>query len=270
MEYVFDPDTVHECAMDSLGRPKPDMFDAFASAMEGPYPGRLDLDQPWIFSNAGGAMIQMKLYYASIFEYIMIWGTPIGSEGHSGRHAVGFWDTVIDGEMWYYGEGQFDKRVYRPGDRVYVGPNQARAMNFTTGVWAVEYARGPLPLSIPFGLADELVSTLDLATAAQTLSQYASLVGHHWSQPHTDGSQPSTVRRTVGTVLANVGRTVTRLIRPPEPDDEIPSDSPRPRPLTVVPTDTSPGSAATPARAPRSGAAAARPRKRPGGSASRG
>ena len=158
MAYVFDPDIVHECSLASLDKPKPMMFDAFAEAMEDKYPGRLDLDQPWIFSNAGGAMIQMKLYYASIFEYIMIWGTPIGSEGHSGRHAVGFWDTVIDGEMWYYGEGQFDKRVYRPGDRVYVGPNQARAMNFTTGVWAVEYARGPLPLSIPFGVADELVS----------------------------------------------------------------------------------------------------------------
>src|SRR6185369_4542444 len=110
---------VLECALASLDKPKPVMFDAFAGAMEGKYPDRLDLDQPWIFSNAGGAMIQMKLYYASIYEYIMIWGTPIGSEGHSGRHAVGFWDTVIDGEMWYYGEGQFDKRVYRPGDRVY-------------------------------------------------------------------------------------------------------------------------------------------------------
>ena len=53
------------------------MFDAFAIAMEDKYPGRLDLDQPWIFSNAGGAMIQMKLYYASVFEYIMIWGTWI-------------------------------------------------------------------------------------------------------------------------------------------------------------------------------------------------
>ena len=55
------------------------MFDAVAAAMDERYPGRLDHDQPWIFSNAGGAMIQMKLYYASGFEYIMIWGTPIGS-----------------------------------------------------------------------------------------------------------------------------------------------------------------------------------------------
>jgi len=257
MAYVFDPDIVHECSLSSLGTAKPGMFDAFAQAMEARYPGRLDLDQPWIFSNAGGAMIQMKLYYASIFEYIMIWGTPIGSEGHSGRHAVGFWDTVIDGEMWYYGEGQFEKRVYGPGDRVYVGPNQARAMNFTTGVWAVEYARGPLPLSIPFGLADELVSTLDFATAAQTLSQYASLVGRHWSQPHPDGAEPSVVRRTVGTVLSMVGRTVTGLVRPPEPDDEIPSD-------------TSPASAATATPRRLAAVADARPRKRPGGSTARG
>jgi C-8 sterol isomerase len=228
MAYVFDPDTVHECALACVGEPKPAMFDAFATAMGENYPGRLDLSQPWIFSNAGGAMIQMKLYYASIFEYIMIWGTPIGSEGHSGRHAVGFWDTVIDGEMWYYGEGQFDKRVYRPADRVYVGPNQARAMNFTDGVWAVEYARGPLPLSVPFGVADELVSTLDFATAAQTLSIYASLIGGHWLRPHADGSPSGPVRRTLGLALATVAPIVTRLVRPPDPDDTIPAD-PKPR-----------------------------------------
>ena len=47
-------------------------------------------------------------------------------------------------------------------------------MNFTDGVWAVEYARGPLMLSMPFGLADELLSTLDFSTALQTLSMYTS------------------------------------------------------------------------------------------------
>lgn len=223
MDYVFDPGVVHECALPCLGKPKPAMFDVFAEAMEQHYPRRLRLDQPWIFSNAGGAMIQMKLYYASTFEYIMIWGTPIGSEGHSGRHAVGFWDTVIDGEMWYYAEGQFEKKVYAPGDRVYVGPNQARGMNFTTGVWAVEYARGPLPLSVPFGLADGLVSTLDFASVAQTLSIYAALVGHHWQQPGTDGAAPSQWRRNLGGVVHRAGQKLTRRLRPPEPDDEIPS-----------------------------------------------
>jgi hypothetical protein len=100
-------------------------------------------------------------------------------------------------------------------------------MNFTDGVWAVEYARGPLPLSVPFGVADELLSTLDFATAAQTLSIYASLVGHHWRQPHADGSGPSLLRQSIGSLLNSVGPAVTRLVRPPEPNDEIPSDTSR-------------------------------------------
>lgn len=230
--------------MVGLGLPKPAMFDAVADAMAERYPGRLDFDQPWIFSNAGGAMIQMKLYYASIFEYIMIWGTPIGSEGHSGRHAVGFWDTVLDGEMWYYGEGQFEKRAYKPGDRVYVGPNQSRAMNFTTGVWALEYARGPLPLSVPFGLADGLVSTLDFASVGQTLSIYAALVGHAWQQPLPDGRPPSPVRQRVGAALAKAGNAITRRIRPAEPNDEIPDDTSRgfvPWPLPPAGAETTIG-----------------------------
>jgi hypothetical protein len=173
---VFDPQVVHECSMKCLGLPKPQMFEVFAQSLAEHYPKILDFKQPWIYSIAGGAMIQIKLYYASMTEYIMIWGTPIGSEGHSGRHCAGFWDTVIDGEMWYYGEGEFEKKVYKPGDRVYVGPGQARAMNFTNGVWAVEYARGFIPLSMPFGIASEIFICFDFLTATQTVSLYTDLV----------------------------------------------------------------------------------------------
>jgi hypothetical protein len=173
---VFDPEIVHECSLKCLGLPKPEMFDVFAQSLAEHYPKTLDFKQPWIYSIAGGAMIQMKLYYASPTEYIMIWGTPIGSEGHSGRHCTGFWDTVIDGEMWYYGEGEFEKKIYKPGDRVYVGPGQARAMNFTDGVWAVEYARGFIPFSIPFGLFSAVWICYDFITSTQTWTLYSDLV----------------------------------------------------------------------------------------------
>jgi C-8 sterol isomerase len=219
-KFVFDPDVVHECSLACLGKPKPEMFDVFADALDARVPGVLDRGQPWLYSIAGGAMIQMKLYYASISEYIMIWGTPIGSEGHSGRHFAGFWDTVIDGETWYCGEGQFEKTVYKPGDRIYVGPGQARAMNFTDGVWAVEYARGFIPYSVPFGIADELLSCFDWVTAAQTLTLYTDLVcqsiGH--GRPML---APATSR------VSAVARNLTqRLVPPPEvqpiPKDNIP------------------------------------------------
>jgi len=219
-KYIFDPDVVHACSMQALDKKKPAMFDAFADAMEVHYPNLLDRDQPWIYSIAGGAMIQMKLYFASITEYIMIWGTPIGSEGHSGRHFTGFWDTVLDGEAWYYGEGEFEKTVYKPGDRIYVGPGQARAMNFTNGVWATEYARGFLPLSVPFGVADEFLSCLDWVTASQTLSLYTDLIFQQVGRQLPAASP-------VTSLISGLARKVTERLTPPPETKRIPKENNR-------------------------------------------
>jgi hypothetical protein len=211
----FDPEVVHLCAMECLGKPKPQMFEAFAAALARHYPKVLDFSQPWIYSIAGGAMIQMKLYYASMTEYIMIWGTPIGSEGHSGRHFSGFWDTVIDGETWYYAEGQFEKTIYKPGNRIYVGPGQARAMNFTNGVWAVEYARGFLPLSMPFGIAEEIFICWDFLTAAQTVSLYSDLMAQSFGYKLG-------VFRPVVKPVSWLAHKVTKALEPAPEVKEIP------------------------------------------------
>jgi C-8 sterol isomerase len=225
MKYVFDPDVVHECGLAGLGRKKPEMFDAVARALEDKYPGHIWHDQPWIYSIAGGAMIQMKLYFASVMEYMMIWGTPIGSEGFSGRHFVGFWDTVLDGETWYYAEGQFERTVYQPGDRIWVGPYQGVGMNFTDGVWALEYARGPLPLSIPFGLADGMFSALDFPTVLRTLGIYMTLVGRHWRNPKAPGVAALKPLKYAGAVIPSlVGPPLTKWLAPPPYTGKIPDN----------------------------------------------
>jgi C-8 sterol isomerase len=218
MRYIFDPEVIHECALKGIGLRKPEMFDVIARAVEKRYPGHIDHEQPWIYSIAGGAMIQMKLYFASLWEYVMIWGTPIGSEGHSGRHRVSFWDTVIDGETWYFAEGQFEKRIYRPGDRIFVGKGQACGMNFTDGVWAVEYARGPLMLSLPFGLADELFSALDFTAAIQTVSLYSYLIGRHWGASYNhDYPVLWPFKKAASVPMKFFGRLLTRALIPPAP-----------------------------------------------------
>lgn len=172
---MFDPDVIHEIGLQSIGLPHAQMFDGIIGALAERYPGQIDGTQPWIFSNAGGAMVQIKVLYASASEYILLFGTPVGTGGHSGRHFVEFYDTVLDGEAWYYHEGQFTRDVYKTGDRIFVRKRQSAGMYIPDHVWMIEYARGVLPLSLPFGLADSLLSTLDFKTVARTLAVYVSL-----------------------------------------------------------------------------------------------
>lgn len=174
--YVFDPQVLDEISQRHLGQPVEQMFAAITADLAERYPGKIDDSKPWIFNNAGGVMILMKLLHASTKEYVMLWGTPIGSEGHTGRHLAEFYDTVIDGEAWYYQEGQFERSVYKPGDTIFLGKGQSAGMHYPDHVWMVEYARGVLPSLLPFGLADGLVSTLDFKTVFQTIAIYFSLL----------------------------------------------------------------------------------------------
>lgn len=180
--YVFDHHVIHEISRKHLGEPLEQMFENITAELSEHYPGAIDDSKPWIFNNAGGVMLQMKLLHASTKEYVMIWGTPIGSEGHTGRHLVEFHDTVLDGEAWYYQEGQFTRDVYTPGDYIFLGKGQSAGMHYPDHVWMVEYARGVLPSLLPFGLADALLSTLDFKTAFQTMAIYASLVTRNLSK----------------------------------------------------------------------------------------
>ena len=179
--YVFEPEVIHEISRKQLGQPLEQMFAGVIAELSERYPGAIDDSKPWIFNNAGGVMLQMKLLHASTKEYVIIWGTPIGSEGHTGRHLVEFYDTVLDGEAWYYTEGQFTRDVYTPGDHIFLGKGQSAGMHYPDHVWMVEYARGVLPSLLPFGLADALTSTLDFKTAFQTLSIYFSLLARNLS-----------------------------------------------------------------------------------------
>jgi C-8 sterol isomerase len=174
--HLFEPREIHDLAVQHLGQPLEPMFDAIIGDLSARYPGVISQDQPWIFSNAGGAMIQVKFLYASLNEYLLLFGTPVGTEGHSGRHPVAFYDTVLDGEAWYYHEGQFERDVYAAGDRIFVDRGQSAGMHIPDHVWMLEYARGALGLLLPFGLADSLFSTLDYRTVRQTIAIYTRLL----------------------------------------------------------------------------------------------
>lgn len=100
MSTIFDPEVLGTCAREGVGLPADQAFDAITRKLAERYPRWVDAGpRRWILNNAGGAMGQLTLLHCSITEHLLFFGSPIGTEGHSGRYATEVWDWVFDGEM---------------------------------------------------------------------------------------------------------------------------------------------------------------------------
>ena len=176
MAWIFDPDVLHEVARGAIGRPIDEIVAKVAGDLQERYPGHIQRDPEWVFNNAGGAMGTMAILHASITEYVIIFGSPIGTEGHSGRFFADDYFCILEGEQWAYDEDQLERSVYRPGDMHKMPRGTARGYRFPDRCFALEYARGWIPLMLPFGLADSVSSTLDVRTVLKTFRIYGQAV----------------------------------------------------------------------------------------------
>ena len=176
MAHIFDPDVLHEIVRGVVGQPLPEMISQIRAALTARYPGHILQGDEWIFNNAGGAMGQMLVLHSSITEYVMIFGTPIGTEGHSGRFVAKDFFYILEGEQWAYTEGELERRVYRPGDLHVMEPGKAQGYRMPDRCFALEYARGIIPAMLPFGVADTLTSTLDISAIGRTFGVYTRAV----------------------------------------------------------------------------------------------
>ena len=178
MGFVFDPEVLARCAGEGVGKPSTEeACDSVVRALKRAYPEHIDSGpRQWVMNNAGGAMGQLTFLHGSITEYIILFGSPIGTEGHSGRYATEVYDWVFSGEMWCYLEGQTERTVYGPGSEAYLGRSAVKGYRIPDHAWMLEYSRGPIPSMLPFGLADTLLSTLDVKTLGRTMVGYGKHV----------------------------------------------------------------------------------------------
>src|SRR4029077_9263141 len=87
--WVFDQHKLHQIASEVIALPHNStaaMISELSHRLAAEYPKHINLKQEWVFNNAGGAMGAMYILHASITEYLIIFGTPVGTEGHTGRH----------------------------------------------------------------------------------------------------------------------------------------------------------------------------------------
>ena len=101
-------------------------------------------------------------------EYVIIFGTAVGTEGHTGRFLADDYFTMLHGDQWAHTAGKLQKEVYAPGDQHHLPRGTAKQYKCADACWALEYARGNIASMLPFGVADGLFSTVDIKTVAQT------------------------------------------------------------------------------------------------------
>lgn len=165
--YIFDPVELQEIVsvtlkeneganntviVSSLGK--------HLSARYGDYIKDINFDD-WCFSNAGGAMGTFFILHASLTEYLIVFGTATGTEGHTGHHLADDYFIILSEQQSAAYSGQLDATIYKPGSMHHLPYLHCQQYAMPPGGYALELAQGYIPTMLLFGFADSVFSTID-------------------------------------------------------------------------------------------------------------
>lgn len=177
MGYVFDPNVIHEVARGAVGLRHDEMCRHVIDELVQRYPRYVERKISWVYNVTAGATGILNLVHASLTEYVILYGSPIGTEGFSGRYLVDIYDCVISGEMWTYrSDSLASKNVFLPGDISVMRRGEVEGWRLTDEAWVLEYVRGAVPTMLPLGLIGSIFSTMDAPTVMKTVWLYGRQV----------------------------------------------------------------------------------------------
>ncbi|KAL0482751.1 hypothetical protein AKO1_014260 [Acrasis kona] len=134
--------------------------------------------EKWLYVIVASAVGQVIMLHCSLTEYIIIFGTPLGTTGHSGRYSMDVFDYIISGDHLTYAAGDLHATRHAPGEMTVLPRGESIIYQSAPHTYMVEYGRGfPGVLSaIFYPLLSALFQTLDFYTFAKQMYIVGSMV----------------------------------------------------------------------------------------------
>ncbi|MDG4665708.1 isomerase [Mycobacterium sp. 236(2023)] len=183
MKYKIDPDVLHGVAEQVVGLPleNGELITRTVELLAAEYPDLVD-DAPgrWVGSKAGGVLGKVRFLYFTPREYLVIFGSPTGTQGFSGRYKhVDIHKFLLAGQIDSYDLESDDTTALPallPGERTCLERGHARGLTIHPGSWHLEYGRGAVATTLPFAMVDTLFVSLEFESVRRSTVEFAKLV----------------------------------------------------------------------------------------------
>jgi hypothetical protein len=180
--YKIDPDDLQEIATHVVGLPlvNGEMITRATELRAEKYPDLIDVEPGrWVGNKAGGILGKVRFLYFTPREYVVIFGSPSGTQGFSGRYKhVEIHKYLLAGQIDSY-DLESDQTVpatLLPGEHTCLEKGRVRGLTIHPGSWHIEYGRGAVVTTLPFATAETLFVSLEFSSMRRSAVEFTKLV----------------------------------------------------------------------------------------------
>lgn len=182
MSYKFEPDLLHKVAKQVAGLPLEDgdLITRAIQLLAAEYPGLIDpTPGRWVGSKAGGILGKVRFLYFSPREYVVVFGSPTGTQGFSGRYKhVEIHKFLLAGRIDSYDleTDETTPMTLVPGEHACLAKGHAKGLTIQPGSWHIEYGRGAVVTTLPFAMVDTLLVSLEIESVRRSAIEFIRLL----------------------------------------------------------------------------------------------
>jgi sigma non-opioid intracellular receptor len=170
---IFDENILQSIVQNSIQLPELERMSFIIEQLNKTY--KTPLQPKFYLFNGGSTFGFVGLLYASLTEYLMIYGSPLANGGHSGRYLLTIRDYVYRGKITIATLDAMEGIELYPGNMTIMHWNTAHHYSLDKNTWMLEYGYGFTPSALPFALLG-ITSTADVVGLAQLLFGYGKEV----------------------------------------------------------------------------------------------